>query len=296
MEAINAGQVSQHALRKLNEELSVAMKGDVVFVNSPIYPPLDNEFRVVIERIRDESKQNHLVVLLETTGGQMETVERLVSVMRNHYKMVSFVVPDFAYSAGTVLALSGDEIYMDYYSVLGPIDPQYRSNDGTYHSGHGTLAKCEELISKVNGATSGGNVNAELAILLKNFDPAHIFDIEQAVQHGITLIAEWLPKYKFKNWATTKTRKEKVTPKLRRQRAEEIARTLGDAAKWHSHGRGIPMHRLKSDELKLRIEDFGAEPELNSLIKNYHGLAIDHFSKAGMRGFVHSKFSARGIA
>ena len=84
--------------------------------------------------------------------------------------------------------------------------------------------------------------------------------------------------------------------KMKRERAEKIARTLGNAAKWHSHGRGIPMHRLKSDELKLKIEDFGAEPKLNSLIKNYHGLAIDHFSKAGMRGFVHSQFNTRRTA
>jgi len=55
----------------------------------------------------------------------METIERIVAVMRNHYESVSFIIPNFAFSAGTVLALSGDEIYMDYYSVLGHIDPQY---------------------------------------------------------------------------------------------------------------------------------------------------------------------------
>ncbi len=55
----------------------------------------------------------------------------MVSVMRKHYKEVSFIVPSHAYSAGTVLVLSGDKIYMDYYSVLGPIDPQYPDLENT---------------------------------------------------------------------------------------------------------------------------------------------------------------------
>jgi ClpP class serine protease len=51
-------------------------------------------------------------------------VERIVSVFRKHYDIVEYVVPNYAYSASTILVLSGDEIYLDYYSVLGPIDPQ----------------------------------------------------------------------------------------------------------------------------------------------------------------------------
>ena len=68
--------------------------------------------------------------MLETNGGYMETAERLVSVMRSHYERVSFVIPNYAYSAGTILALSGDSIYLDYFSVLGPIDPQFTDTEG----------------------------------------------------------------------------------------------------------------------------------------------------------------------
>jgi ClpP class serine protease len=37
---------------------------------------------------------------------------------------VVFLVPDVALSAGTILAMSGDAIMMDYFACLGPIDPQ----------------------------------------------------------------------------------------------------------------------------------------------------------------------------
>lgn len=122
MEGINVDQLDPRALTELNQKMGDKMRGHCIFIHSALQPPLDDELRVVIEDIFD-SNQKHLIVMLETNGGFMETVERMVSVMRTHYDEVSFVIPNYAYSAGTILALSGDRIYMDYYSVLGPIDP-----------------------------------------------------------------------------------------------------------------------------------------------------------------------------
>lgn len=226
----------------------------------------------------------------------METVERLVAVMRTHYDRVSFVIPNYAYSAGTVLALSGDKIYMDYYSVLGPIDPQYRNQDGSYLPGHGVLAKFEEISNKINKAKSQQECKAELAYLIKNFDPAQLFQIEQAVQHGRTLITEWLPKYKFKDWLKTTTKGKKVTAAMRKSRANKIASTLGDASKWHSHGRGISMKELTGADVKLVVDDFGVDPDLSTAIRNYHGLAVDYFGKMGLRGYIHSIIGLRRVA
>jgi len=51
--------------------------------------------------------------VLTTGGGSIEVVQRIVDVFRQHYTLVDFIVPNYAYSAGTVLAMSGDAIYMD---------------------------------------------------------------------------------------------------------------------------------------------------------------------------------------
>ncbi len=71
-----------------------------------------------------DNPHNHLVVLLNTPGGSAEAVEKFVEIIRFHYRNVNFVVPDYAMSAGTILCMSGDRIFMDYSSSLGPIDPQ----------------------------------------------------------------------------------------------------------------------------------------------------------------------------
>ena len=297
MEAINTDGLATSVLLKLNEDLSKAMEGDCVFINSAMAPPLDDEFRVALEKIKSvsgQSEQSHLIVMLQTSGGQMETVERLVAVMRTHYDRVSFVIPNFAYSAGTVLALSGNSILMDYYSVLGPIDPQVSSKDASqFFPGLGILAKFDEICKRINESDSEENCRAEFAYLLRHFQPEQLFAIEQAKQHGISLITEWLPKYKFSDWVKTERRGAVVTDEMRKKRAKDIAETLADPSKWHSHGRGISMRELTGDDLKLKIDDFGANEALNRTIRNYHGLAVDYYIKRGTEEYIHSKLGLR---
>lgn len=295
MEAINTDALTKSWLLGLNGSLSKEMKGDCVFINSAMIPPLDDEFRVALEEIRatPDGRQNHLIVMLQTVGGLMETVERLVAVMRTHYDRVSFVIPNFAYSAGTVLALSGNNIFMDYYSVLGPIDPQVTSGDTSRFPGLGLLTKFDEICRKINESKSKDHCRAELAYLVRQFEPGLLYAIEQAKQHGVSLITEWLPKYKFRDWKTTETRGIDVTDEMRKDRANEIADTLGDPSRWHSHGRGIPMRELTGEDLKLKIDDFGADEKLSNIIRNYHGLSVDYCEKAGHNAYIHSKLGFR---
>lgn len=296
MEAINVDQLSGEILQQLNGDVAKEIGGDCVFINCVMHPPLDDEFRVVLEEIKHTSTESHLIVVLETNGGFMETVERLVAVMRTHYERVSFVIPNFAYSAGTVLAFSGDEIYMDYYSVLGPIDPQYKDSDGKFLPSYGYLAKFQEITEVINESENPDKCRAELAYLVQKFDPALLFHIEQGIEHGISLITEWLPKYKFKDWKKTATTGKKVTDAMKKRRAKEIAATLGDASKWHSHGRGIHMNDLSGSDIKLLIHDFGSDVDLSEKIKNYHGLAVDYFSnKLGVAGYIHSQRGMRRV-
>lgn len=57
-------------------------------------------------------------------------------------------MPDYAYSAGTIFCMSGDSIHMDYYSVLGPIDPQVQNKEGKLVTALGYLDKVKELVEK----------------------------------------------------------------------------------------------------------------------------------------------------
>jgi hypothetical protein len=286
-------------LRGHNAQLAKRLKSDVLVIKSPIHFGLDRVVRHEVENLHEKprARAKRLSVLLETTGGFIEVVERIYNVFRKHYSYVEFIVPNFAYSAGTVLVLSGDEIYMDYYSVLGPIDPQYQMDDGQFVPGLGYLQKFDDFLQKVNEAADQDDVRAELAYLLTKFDPARLFHLEQARNHSISLLQAWLPKHKFKNWKRTKSRRVAVTRAMRKARAKEIATILGNPSRWHSHGRGIGIKELSSSEIKLKVVNFGENAALNAEIGTYWSLFQDYCVKMRRGGpdatVIHSRTGLR---
>ncbi|HZU33911.1 MAG TPA: serine dehydrogenasease, partial [Candidatus Angelobacter sp.] len=197
--------------------------------------------------------------------------------------IVEFVIPNSAYSAGTVLVMSGDAIHMDYYSRLGPIDPQIDSPRGLPVSALGHLEKYNALLEK---AQDGTITPAEVQLLIEGFDQGELYHYEQQRDLSIQVLQDWLVKYKFKNWKETETQKLPVTEQLKKERAESIGKTLNDTEKWHSHGYGISMDVLRND-LKLVIDDFGANKEMSSAIRIYHDLLSDYMVKRDNRGVVH---------
>lgn len=116
---------SNKVIEKLLDEragvIQDATGGDVLAYLGPIAWGLNEQIKTAIEEI--ENRQEKLIVILETTGGYIEVAERIASIFRYHYNRVEFIVPSFAMSAGTILVMSGDAVFMDYASVLGPIDP-----------------------------------------------------------------------------------------------------------------------------------------------------------------------------
>ncbi|MEJ7811362.1 MAG: hypothetical protein WKG32_13205, partial [Gemmatimonadaceae bacterium] len=103
-------------------DLEKATNADVLAYVGPIVFAGADAIRDVLDDRK--SKRLSLAVVLETLGGYAEAAERIAETFRHHYQRVDFIIPNFAFSAGTILVMSGDAIHMDYYSVLGPIDPQ----------------------------------------------------------------------------------------------------------------------------------------------------------------------------
>lgn len=67
---------------------------------------------------------NEIDVLLHSPGGRPDATERIVHILRKKFDKVHFLIPHSAYSAATMLALSGDTITLHPSATLGPIDPQ----------------------------------------------------------------------------------------------------------------------------------------------------------------------------
>jgi len=263
-------------------------KADVFSYYGNIIDGLENDIRNIIEELaQDPDKKEKLVVILTTMGGSAIAVERYVNIIRHHYNTVDFVVPDYAYSSGTIFCMSGDNIYMDYFSVLGPIDPQVQNKDGKWVGALGYLDKINDAIEK-----SKRNELSEVEFfMVKDLDLAELRSYEQAKDLTIQLLKKWLVKYKFKNWQTHQTTEElkgtPVTIDQKTARAEEIANMLNKNDEWNSHGRPINVERLK--ELGLKIDDYSTNETLRSLIREYYDLLSDYVNANKQPIFVHTR-------
>ena len=251
-------EFDKHVKDQLKDRLTVIedhFDADCIFYFGPIFPSIEKRFREFIELLKDDGKnRDRLVVILNSPGGSAETVEKMVEIIRHHYSEVFFVVPDEAMSAGTILSMSGDKIYMDYSSSLGPIDPQV-FNGKDWVPALGYLDQVERMIQR---SATDALTDAEL-VILQNQDLAMLSQFEQAKNLTITLLKNWLVEYKFKDWVTHQTtpalQGQPVTQAEKEARAEEIASILSNNKLWHSHGRKIGAKTL-TNVLKLKIEDY----------------------------------------
>lgn len=272
---------NQAIMIKALTDLEKYLKADILVFYGPIVNGADSEIKDIIERL--PNKKETLYVILTTGGGVLLPVQRIVKVFRHYYKEVNFIVPNYAFSAGTILCMSGDKIYMNYFSCLGPIDPQVENRDHKLVPALGYLDKINELLDKAKQNTL---TQAEF-LILKDFDLAELKQYEQAKDLAISLLKKWLTQYKFKDWNQHSDGRT-VTQQEKENRAVKIAELLSDNKKWNSHGYPIDIETLTT-ELKLKIEDFSKDTKLNSLIVKYNDCLEEYINIKKYQRFVQTR-------
>ena len=87
------------------EALEQYLHADVFVYYGSLAPVSANMFAKLVEDLKaDAVKNDKLYVILTTLGGSAEIVERYVNILRYHYSEINFIVPDYAYSAGTIFS------------------------------------------------------------------------------------------------------------------------------------------------------------------------------------------------
>ncbi len=81
----------------------------------------------ILRAIRLTPDNMPIDIILHTPGGLVLAAEQIAHAIRNHPAKVTVLVPHYAMSGGTFIALAADEIVMEENAVLGPVDPQIGS-------------------------------------------------------------------------------------------------------------------------------------------------------------------------
>ena len=269
-------------LNRYFNRLEDVLQADVLTIFGPIYPDLDKAIRSTLEQL--QNRWRRIAIVLDTGGGIVEVVERMVNVIRHHYNEVYFIVPNRAMSAGTVFVMAGDKIIMNYFSCLGPIDPQIEKN-GKFVPAMSYLNQYQRLYEKAES----GQLNTAELILLNNFDAGELYQFEQARLLSQDLLTGWLSKYKFRTWDVHSSTGNPVTPEERRERADETARVLSDYERWRSHGRTISRDTLASDPIRLKIERVEDIPGLSFTVDDYFFSLENYIQTEQPDVFVHTR-------
>ena len=197
---------------------------------------------------------------IETPGGSGEAAEEIGRFIRNEFETVNFLVSGEAKSAGTILALSGNEILMTNSGSLGPIDAQMKIGR-SFVSAYDYMEWVDE---KRNEARANRNLNPFDAIMVAQISPGELKLVNHSLEFAKDLVIDWLAKYKFKEWNNTETRQITVTEEMKKSRAEEIATELSNHARWRSHGRSLKIDDLENIGLKIfRVDN---DPALSDIV------------------------------
>jgi ClpP class serine protease len=78
----------------------------------------------VLKAIRGTPSGKTIEIILHTPGGLVLAASQIARALRDHDGRVVAVVPHYAMSGGTLIALAADEIAIDRHAALGPVDPQ----------------------------------------------------------------------------------------------------------------------------------------------------------------------------
>ena len=97
----------------------------VGFLGVPLVRYIDiDDSETALRAIRLTPDETPIDLILHTPGGLVLASEQIAYALKAHPAKVTVLVPHYAMSGGTLLALAADEILMDDAAVLGPVDPQ----------------------------------------------------------------------------------------------------------------------------------------------------------------------------
>ena len=116
----------------------------------PVFRYIDvDDSEAVLRAIHLTDPEVPLDIVLHTPGGLVLASLQIARAIHKHKGKVTAVVPHYAMSGGTLIALAADEIVMSEYAVVGPVDPQV----GQYAAASVLKAVRRKPIERVNDET-----------------------------------------------------------------------------------------------------------------------------------------------
>lgn len=248
----------------------------------------DLPFSEMIAAVPEKAKA--IDVILVTPGGSAQQVAKFVDKLRPRFDAVTFILPYMAMSAGTILAMSGNDIVMGPNSYIGPIDPQVPNREGLYVPAQAILTLLEEIQKRGEELIAKGlNPLWSDLHILRHLDAKEIGNALNASRYSMELVEGYLYNYKFKNWATHSDGRL-VTDEDKTTRAKEIALMLCNHGQWKTHSRGITRD-VAWTECRIKVTHSESVSGLDRAMRRFWALMYWIFENTPIaKGFVSDNY------
>ena len=210
--------------------------------------------------VHDLDFNKDLLLILHTPGGLAEAAQTIVDYLRSKFKAIDVLVPTFAMSAGTMIALGCNRIIMGRQSQLGPTDPQLLVGNRSF-SAHSIVEQFEEAKQDI----AGNPVLAHAwAPVLRSFGPALIQEARKSISYGQSLVEEWLQKYMFAG----------------QDNSAELAKSVAEYFSGNEHGsHGKRINRETARAHHLKVIDLEEDQDLQEASLTLYHLSTIAFDQ-----------------
>lgn len=194
-----------------------------------------------------------LTLILHTPGGVTNATETIVAYLWSKFQDVEVIVPTYAMSAGTMIALASNRIIMGRQSQLGPIDPQMPFGGRTV-SARAIVEQFDQGKADVLANVTAAHVWAPI---LQSLGPSLLQEAQNALAYSEQMVARWLAERMFVAHADAEAR------------GQLAAHHFNDASTHKSHGRRIGRDEARAHGLE--VEDLEADQGFqDTVLTAYH--------------------------
>ena len=246
----NSAAVRQALIRRIQEKLQTKL---IVYTASPQHPVpgiMIHDVPLFEDLLRSVAGSPRGCLMLNSPGGDANAAEKLLMMCRQRFtEEFDVIVPDYAKSAATMIALGSDKIMMGYLAELGPIDPQLQTSPipgGEVIPARSFIDGLDMIRKKVKDDQDPVQMYLPM---LSQIRPEVLAICQRAIDDARAFAEKWL-----------KQRMLRSDPK----QAEIVAEMLSTGAAYKSHGKVIDWNEAKN-VLKLNIERI---PETSQLWNN----------------------------
>lgn len=210
-----------------------------------------------------------LTLLLHTPGGSANAAETIVAYLRTKFQYFEVIIPTYAFSAGTMIALAANKIVLGKQSQLGPIDPQMPIG-GSYYSAKSIV----DLFEAAKSDILPNNLAAAhvWAPVLQSMGPALLQEAKYALAYGEQMVTKWLQEQMFHGDVDAASK------------AAATAKHFNDTSTHKSHGRRIDRDEARNQN--LAIDDLETSQDLQDAVLTAYHLATIAFEKTPIAKFL----------